>query len=70
MIEKAEIDKNKPDIMHKHIEKQIQKITDLIFEILELKFDFNKLTSLFLELDLAMLFENFCKHFKYHQGMT
>lgn len=69
MIEKAEIDKNKPEIMHKHIEKQIQKITDLIFEILELKFDFNKLTSLFLELDLAMLFENFCKHFKYHQGM-
>lgn len=69
MIEKAEIDKKKPEVMHKVIEKQVQNITDLIFEILELKFDFGKMTSLFLELDLEMLFENFCNHFKYHQGM-
>lgn len=69
MIEKAEIDKKKPDVMHKVIEKHVQNITDSIFEILELKYDFGKLTTLFLELDLEMLFENFCSHFDYHQGM-
>lgn len=69
MIEKAEIDKKKPNVMHKVIEKHVQNITDSIFEILELKYDFGKLTTLFLELDLEMLFENFCSHFDYHQGM-
>lgn len=69
MIEKAAIDKKKPDVMHKVIEKHVQNITDSIFEILELKYDFGKLTTLFLELDLEMLFENFCSHFDYHQGM-
>ncbi|MFA6939525.1 MAG: hypothetical protein WCQ54_00865 [Clostridiaceae bacterium] len=69
MLEKAEIHMNKIISSNKELNCLVQKITNLIFQILEDKFDYYFFIKTIEQIDFNLLNTLFDNYFVYHQGM-